>query len=57
VTGAVFYAAGKLIETLVDNEHRMPDEHRIEYRPRGSSCVYFVRLKTGGQARHTKLVL
>jgi hypothetical protein len=57
VTVAVYDAAGTLIDTLVDNEHREATEYRIEYRPRGASGVYFVRLESGRQVRNAKLVL
>jgi hypothetical protein len=57
VTVAVFDAGGKLVETLVSHEYREPNEYRIEYRPRGASGVYFVRLDSGGQIRNAKLVL
>jgi hypothetical protein len=57
VTVAVFDPAGKLIETLVDNGYREPNEYKIKYRPRGASGVYFVRLESGRHVRNAKLVL
>ncbi|UCF06904.1 MAG: tandem-95 repeat protein [bacterium] len=57
VTVAVYDAAGKLVETLLYNEYREPNEYRLEYRPRGASGVYFVRLETGRMVRNTKIIL
>lgn len=53
----VFDAAGRLVETLVDGELRTAGSHVVDYRARGSSGVYFVRVDTGGESVTTKVVL
>ena len=53
----VFDVAGRLMETLVDDELRTAGPHAINYQARGSNGAYFVRVDAGGESVTTRVVL
>jgi hypothetical protein len=54
---SIYDVGGRLVETLVDGEHREPNLYRIRYTATGASGVYFARLDAGGEVITRKLVV
>lgn len=57
VTLAVYDVNGRLVETLINGEHRETGRYSISYRAELATGVYFVRLTTGGEEVARKMVL
>jgi hypothetical protein len=54
---SVYDVNGRLVDVLVDNEYREPNEYRVQYRPSGPTGIYFLRLEAREKARTLKIVL
>lgn len=57
VTLAVFDAAGRRVDTILDREHRGPESYAVTYRPNLPSGVYFLRMQAGAETRVQKIVI
>lgn len=53
----VYDAAGRLVATLIDGEHRAPGPHTVPFRADVPSGVYWVRLDTATSTRAAKLLV
>jgi hypothetical protein len=57
VTLSIYDVHGRLVETLIDGEHRTPNHYSLSYQANVASGVYFVRLVTPGQEVARKMVV
>jgi hypothetical protein len=57
VTLAVYDVHGRLVDTLLDGEHREPNRYSLRYEGRLASGVYFLRLVTSGEGFARKMVV
>ncbi|HEX5131492.1 MAG TPA: S8 family peptidase, partial [Candidatus Krumholzibacteria bacterium] len=57
VTLAVYDVAGRLVDTLLDNETRGAGRHSVRYQSARASGVYFVRLSAGNESATRRIVL
>ena len=47
----------RLVEVLLDNEYREPNEYHLDYRASGATGIYFVRLQAGGKTESLKIIM
>ena len=53
----VYDVSGRLVDVVIDSEHRPAGSHRVHYEPDLSTGIYFVRLVSGGSQHVARIVL